>query len=231
VVVAYGQILPGWILRAGRCGAVNVHASLLPRYRGAAPIARAILNGETVTGVTTMLMEETLDSGPILLQHEIPIPLSKTAGELADNLSAVGAKLLLQTLDGLRRNTLTPKIQNENMVSWAPRINKEMAPVSWKRSAGDIHNQIRAMNPWPGAYTSFRGEKLYLWRSMPESPAVRSGKAPGAFLDPSKEGIRVQCGAGTVLELLQVQRAAKKRVSGREFASGARLKAGELIFH
>ena len=230
VVTAYGQILPEWLLQSPRLAPVNIHASLLPRYRGAAPIPWAILNGETVTGVTTMVILEKLDSGPMLLQQEVPIPLSKTAGELAADLSVIGANLLIPTLDGLRNNTMKPRLQDESQVSWAPRITKEMARISWGKCALDIHNQIRAMNPWPVTHTVFREEHLHVWRSLPADQSDSSQKMPGTFLGFSQNGIRVQCGEGTVLELLELQMPAKSRVSGREFASGARLHAGELLF-
>jgi methionyl-tRNA formyltransferase len=229
VVVAYGQILPGWLLRAARFEAVNIHASLLPFYRGAAPIPWAILRGEVVTGVTTMIMEEKLDTGPILLQKAIPIPIDKTAGELAETLSRVGAGLLVKTLDRLRENTLNASPQDEDKVSWAPRITKEMAAISWEKRALDVHNQVRAMNPWPVAYTVFRGGRLQILRSMPEDGGPGFTAAPGAFLGLSRNGLRVQCGEGTVIELLELRMPGKSRVTGREFASGARLNQGESL--
>ena len=231
VTVAYGQIIPGWILQFAPSGAINIHASLLPRYRGAAPVAWAILRGETVTGITTMLMQEMLDSGPILLQQEVPISLTKTAGELSEDLSLAGASLLIKTLDGLKNDAIAPRMQDESQVSWAPRITKEMAHVSWENRALDIHNRIRAMNPWPVAYTDFRGERLHLWRSLPASQAFHRQALPGTFLELLQQGIRVQCGEGTALDLLEVQRPSKNRVSGRDFAMGARMRAGELVFH
>jgi methionyl-tRNA formyltransferase len=230
VVVAYGQILPQWLLESARLGAINIHASLLPRYRGAAPVVWAILNGEAVTGITTMMMVEKLDAGPILLQKEVPIPFTKTAGELAEELSMVGADLLIKTLEGLAAKTLNPAAQDETQVSWAPRISKEMARISWENRAVDIHNQIRAMNPWPIAYTVFRNERLQILQSLPESSPVSSNAAPGTFLGFSDKGVRVQCGESTILELLKVKAPAKKRISGREFAAGVRLHAGERIF-
>ncbi len=230
VSAAYGQIIPGWLLRSARIAPVNIHASLLPRYRGAAPIAWAILNGDAVTGVTIMRMEETLDTGPILLQQEVPIPLTITTGELSSELSTIGAKLLIQALDELRKSTITPLVQDESKVTWAPRVTKEMGQIIWEKRAPDIHNQIRAMNPWPVAYTAFRGERLHVWRSIPANRISNSSAAPRTFLGLTQEGISVQCGEGTILELLEVQRPGKSRVSGRDFASGARLHVGEPIF-
>jgi methionyl-tRNA formyltransferase len=228
-VTAYGQILPGWLLKAARITAVNVHASLLPQYRGAAPIPWAILNGDDVTGVTTMVVQETLDSGAILLQKEVPISPAMTAGELGDVLSEVGGSLLIETLDGLRNNAIKPIDQDESRISWAPRITKDMAAVSWEKRALAIHNRIRAMNPWPNAFTVFRNERLHLWRSLPRDMPAGSAALPGTFLGLSQKGLYVQCGEETVLEILEVQRAAKGRVNGREFANGVHLRIGELI--
>ncbi len=230
VTAAYGQILPGWLLRSARIATVNVHASLLPRYRGASPIAAAILNGDTVTGITTMVMEEALDAGPILLQRPIQIPSTSTTGDLTAQLSEIGGEVLVQTLDALRSNSIQPIPQDESQVTWAPRITKEMARISWEKDSLAIHNQIRAMNPWPIASSDFRGESLLFWRSIPGNSSAVPAKPPGTFLKPSDGGICIQCGEGTVLEVLEVQRPGKSRVKGRDFANGARLRAGELIF-
>ncbi len=232
VVAAYGQILPGWLLEAPRLAPINIHASLLPRYRGAAPIPWAILNGDDVTGVTTMVIREKLDSGPILLQQEVSIPPAVTAGELASELAVAGARLLIQTLDGFAEKLIRPKEQDESMVSWAPRITKDMAPISWVRPAHEIHNQIRALNPWPAAHTKFRDQKLKIWRSLPEDlPEDRHQRQapPGTFLGLSDNGIRVQCGKGSVIELLELQLPGKGRISGRDFAIGRRPAAGQLL--
>lgn len=228
VAAAYGQILPAWLLQSARIAPVNIHASLLPRYRGAAPIAWAILNGESATGVTTMLMNEGLDSGPILMQREISIPADISAGELANEISAVGANLLIDTLEGLKTGMVNPIPQDESKANWAPRITKEMARISWQKSSLEIHNQVRGLNPWPVAQTDFRGQALRLWRSMPA--AADSSGEPGTMIEGTRDGIRVQCGEGTVLEVLQVQLPAKSIVTGRAFANGARLRPGELIF-
>ncbi|MBN1566761.1 MAG: methionyl-tRNA formyltransferase [Acidobacteria bacterium] len=230
VTAAYGQILPSWILHSARIAPVNIHASLLPRYRGAAPVAWAILNGESVTGVTTMLMNEGLDSGPILMQREVPIPFEITAGELAEKISMVGANLLIDTLDGLHKGIVNPIPQDENKVCWAPRMTKDRAQISWDKSARDIHNQIRGMNPWPIAQTLFQEQNLRIWRSMPVDQAGSASAKPGMLLDCTKSGILVQCGEETVLEILRVQLPAKSVVSGREFANGARLNPGKLVF-
>jgi methionyl-tRNA formyltransferase len=229
VVVAYGQILPGWLLHSARIAPVNIHASLLPRYRGAAPIAWAIINGDTVTGITTMIMEEKLDSGPMLMQQEVPISITMTEGELARELSKTGADLLIRTLEAYQANSVRPVAQDETKATWAPRITKAMAQVSWEKPALELHNHIRGLNPWPVAYCNFRGERLQIWRSLPETQLLDSADAPGTFLGISQEAVKVQCGGGTILRLLEVQMPARSHVSGREFASGARLRTGELI--
>lgn len=230
VVVAYGQILPGWLLQSARLASINIHASLLPRYRGAAPISWAVINGEPVTGVTTMMMTEKLDAGPILMQQEIPIPMRMTAGELSNNLAELGSDLLIRTIKELESNTLKPVKQDESIVTWAPRISKEIARISWEQSAVDIHNKIRGMNPWPVAYCDYKEGRLHLLRSFPESLAQNLISLPGTFLGLTQDGIRVQCGKGTILEILEVKMPAKAAVTGREFANGARLREGELLF-
>ncbi len=185
------------------------------------------MNGESTTGVTTMIMAEKLDSGPILLQREIPIPLNKTAGELSEELSEIGAELLIRTMD--EWGELTPVKQNESQVSWAPRITKSMARITWEKTALQLHNHIRGLNPWPGAYVDFRRQTLHIWRCVPEmdSPGVKG--TPGTFLGFSGNCARILCAGGTVLNLEQVQLPAKSRVTGREFAVGARLRSGEMI--
>jgi methionyl-tRNA formyltransferase len=230
VVAAYGQILPGWLLRAARVAPVNIHASILPRYRGAAPIPWAILNGDSSTGVTTMVIHEELDSGPMLMQQEVPIPLTKTAGELSVDLSEIGAKLLIPSLEGLVAGNVKPIVQDATKVCWAPRINKNMAQISWEKRSLEIHNKIRAMNPWPIAFANFRSQNLRIWSSLPAESLAEGVATPGTYLGPSSQGIYVQCGEGTVLEILEVQMPAKGKVTGREFANGARLLPGESVF-
>jgi methionyl-tRNA formyltransferase len=231
VVVAYGQILPGWLLRSARIAPINIHGSLLPRYRGAAPITWAIVNGEKTTGVTTMMMEEELDSGPILMQQEVPIPIDKNAGELTDELSEVGAELLFKTLDAMQKGTVNPIAQDASKVSWAPIIKKEMSRISWQKPAAEIHNHIRGMNPWPVASTNYRGDSLRIWRSALTDKSDDGGKEPGTLLGHTEKGILIQCGVGTILEVLEVQMPAKAKVAGRAFANGARLHDGDLVFN
>jgi methionyl-tRNA formyltransferase len=227
VVAAYGQILPGWLLQAAKFAPVNVHASLLPSYRGASPIAWAVINGDAVSGVTTMLMRDKLDAGPILLHQEIPIPLTRTTGELTEDLAEIGADLLIRTIDSW--GTITPMEQDETRVSWAPRITKASAQISWQKPALQIHNQVRGMNPWPVAWSEFRGERLQIWRTdAGTDPSGLLGN-PGTFLGLSQNAALVECGDRSVLRLLEVQLPAKSRVTGRQFASGVRLNPGDTI--
>jgi methionyl-tRNA formyltransferase len=229
VVAAYGQLLPSWLLDSASIAPVNVHGSLLPRYRGAAPVVRAILNGDSVTGVTTMLMDQNLDTGAILLRREIPLNQTITGGELSEKLALVGAELLLPTLEGLRDKAIVPLPQNDAEASWAPKITKEICQISWCNTALEIHNLVRALNPWPVAITEHRGQNLRIFRTLPEQ--VSTGElVPGAFLGLTEQGMRIQCGQGTVLEVIEVQMPGKPRISGRAFAAGVRVKPQQVLF-
>lgn len=231
VVVAYGQILPAWLLQAASIASVNVHASLLPAYRGAAPIPWAILNGETRSGVTTMIMEETLDTGPILLQSEIPISPSMTQGELSTILAEEGANLLIPTLNGLSAGTLRGMPQDHSLATWAPRIQKDMALIAWNQEAVVIHNKVRAFNPWPVAFTAFGDLKVQLLRTaLAERSPEAEREAPGTFLGCTRTGILVRCGSGTCLEILELQPNSRKRMSGRDFAAGNRFSTNLQLF-
>ena len=230
VVAAYGQILPDWFLRAPRLAPLNIHFSLLPRYRGAAPSAYAILNGDSITGVTIMIMQEALDSGPILMRREMAISLTATTGDVESELSEIGAELLIETMDKYLKDDIQPVLQDEAQVTWAPRITKDAAHIIWSENALKIHNHIRAMNPWPGAYTQFHGERLHIWNSVPETGDPMPGGIPGTFLGLTENGMRVLCGEGSILEVLTLQKPSKRRVSGREFASGGRLHPQDLLF-
>ncbi len=228
VVVAYGQILPGWLLKSAAIAPVNVHASLLPRYRGAAPVVWAILRGETVTGITTMLMDEGLDTGKMLLKHEIAIPEEATGGELASRLSQVGASLVIPTLDGLVDGSLIPEEQNHTLATWAPRIVKDQARLSWDSEARDLHNRIRAFNPWPRAYCDFGGQRLLILKSRPAGLAGGAYPA-GSIIRLTENGILVACGLGSALEILEIQPANRRVVTGKEFAHGARIGPGAFL--
>jgi len=216
VVVGYGQIIPKSILDIPPLGILNVHASLLPRYRGAAPVQWAIANGEARTGVTTMRINEGLDTGDILLAEETGIGPGETAPELGERLSRMGASLLIDTLRGLEQGTITPRPQDPSAATYAPILRKEDGRIDWRRPAAETLNRLRGFLPWPGAYTSFRGQTLHILRATIARPA---GIEPGA-LAPSQRHLVVTCGAGSAIELLEVQLEGRKRISAQAFLNG-----------
>jgi methionyl-tRNA formyltransferase len=224
VVVAYGRILPDEFLRAPRRGCINVHFSLLPLYRGAAPTNWAVVNGETETGVTTMFIEPTLDTGPILLQRKTPIGEKETAPELMERLARIGAELLGETL--ARLDNLTPRPQHDRDATYAPVLNKEDGLIDWSLSAFDIERRIRGFQPWPNAYTSFNSKSLILWEAQP-SISVTSGIANGEVIVAHGDELVVQCGEQTALRVLEVQPEARKKMAARDFINGMRLKVGD----
>lgn len=214
VVAAYGRILPKNILEFPPYGCVNVHASLLPRYRGAAPIQQAVLDGEATTGVTTMQMAEGLDTGDILLSESTPIGPEETSGELTVRLSKIGAELIVRTLVALENGTVRPVPQKESESSYASMLTKERSPIDWSRTAQQVHNQVRGLSPWPCASTAFGGKKLKIHRSR----IAEGSGTPGQIL--SGRGFLVACGGNTALELLEVQPEGGKRMSGTDFLRG-----------
>jgi methionyl-tRNA formyltransferase len=222
VVVGYGQIIPQAVIDIAPLGIINVHASLLPRYRGAGPIQWAIVNGETRTGVTTMRIDAGLDTGEMLLKAETEIGPDETAIELAQRLATMGADLLVKTLDGLARGTITPEPQNSAEATHAPLLKKEDGIIDWNQPAAAIHNRVRGLQPWPGASTGFRGQALHIWRSR---PLPESGP-PGRFL--KLKPLMVGCGRGS-LELIEVQMEGRKRMSAADFVNGQRLKENDEI--
>jgi len=224
VVVGYGQIIPQSVIDIPRLGILNVHASLLPKYRGAGPIQWAIANGESVTGVTIMQIDAGLDTGPMLLQAETAIGGEETAPELAGRLSAMGADLLVEALDGLAGGRIAPRPQDNTQATYAPMLKKEDGRIDWNRSAARIHNQVRGMQPWPGAYTIFRGGALHVWRARPADGVV--GGAPGTLVRIKPPA--VACGEG-LLELVEVQMEGRKRMSAADFANGQRLVENEVL--
>jgi methionyl-tRNA formyltransferase len=230
VVAAYGQILPSWVLESARLAPLNIHFSLLPMYRGAAPVARAILNGDAITGTTIMIMQSELDAGPILKQAELSITPTATTGEIEAELSETGSELLIETMQAYAANTVHPVRQEEEKVTWAARIVKEDARIDWNENANRIHNRIRAMNPRPGAFTFFRRQQVHIWSSLPESEKPDSPGFPGEFLGIDKGNLRIQCGEGSVLQILELQKPSKRRINGREFASGVHWAGSELLF-
>ncbi|HVP46986.1 MAG TPA: methionyl-tRNA formyltransferase [Bryobacteraceae bacterium] len=225
VVVGYGQIIPQSAIDLAPRGIVNVHASLLPKYRGAAPIQWAVANGENRTGVTTMQINAGLDTGDILLERETEIGPEETAIELGERLAAMGAELLLETLGGLAQGVIAPRKQDDSQASFAPILQKEDGAISWNEKAQWIHNRVRGFLPWPGAFTRFRGHLLHVWRAR--VAADRTALAPGSVL--AGAGFRVACGSGSVLELLDVQMEGRKRMSAEAFANGQRLRENEIL--
>jgi methionyl-tRNA formyltransferase len=225
VVVGYGQIIPQSVIDLAPRGIVNVHASLLPKYRGAAPIQWAIVNGETRTGVTTMQINAGLDTGDILLMRETGIGPEETAVELSTRLAAMGAELLIETLDGLASGAIEPRKQDDSQASLAPILKKEDGVIRWAEPASTIHNRVRGLLPWPGAYTHFRGQRLHVWcaRISGDRAALPPGRVA---LGP---GFRVACGDGTVLELIEVQLEGRKRMGGDAFANGQRLSENDIL--
>ena len=232
VIIAYGQIIPARLLPVPKLGWINLHASLLPKYRGAAPINWAIVNGDTRTGVTTMRIDAGMDTGETLLQREIEIGAKETAPELAARMSESGAPLMAETLRGLAAGTIAPKPQNHAEASYAPLLKKEDGRIDWKRPAIEIYNRMRGFAPWPGAYTMFRGQPCQVWAEPVSNaglvgmPRGVGGGAPGTLLG-EENGLFVWCGDATVLRVSIVKLEGRKRVKATDFANGARLKSGE----
>lgn len=223
VVVAYGRILPDEFLRAPRRGCINVHFSLLPLYRGAAPANWAVVNGEIDTGVTTMFIEPALDTGPILLQQKTPIGEKETAPELMERLAEIGAELLVETL--ARLHDLTPRPQHDADATFAPVLNKEDGLIDWSLSAFAIERRVRGFQPWPNAYTSFNSKGLTIWSAEPATTTTTA--KPGEIIVANHGELVVSCGDQTALRLIEVQPESRKRITVREFISGARLKVGD----
>jgi methionyl-tRNA formyltransferase len=215
IVVGYGRIIPPWMLQLPKHGNINLHASLLPKYRGAAPIQWAIASGETVTGVTTMRIDEGLDTGDILLQQEMAIAPEDTAETLAPKLAAIGADLMIETLRGLQAGTIQPQKQDNSRATLAPILKKEDGRIDFGRSAQEICSRLRGLQPWPGAFTSFRGKGLNITAIKPASEQI-----PQAELLVSNGQIFVGCGNNSAIELLEVQPEGKKRIAARDFVHG-----------
>ncbi len=223
VVAAFGMILNPDVLAVPARGCINVHASLLPKFRGAAPIQDAIIRGEAVTGVTTMLMDEGIDTGDMLLQASIPIGEELTAGELEEALAVAGRILLLETLDRLEDDNLTRTPQDGVLATYSPSLRPDAGYVHWNQTAAQIHNQIRGCTPRPGARCFAGGSPVKIWRALP-CPESQPG-APGEVVDVDKTSLAVACAEGAV-RLLEVQPAGRGRMSGGDYARGLRLKAG-----
>ena len=224
VVVGYGRIIPPWMLDLPKYGNVNLHASLLPKYRGAAPIQWAIASGEKITGVTTMRIDEGLDTGDILLQQELAIFDDDTAETLAPKLAAIGADLMITTLQGLQSESLTPRKQDNGQTSLAPILTKEDGRIDFGRTAHEIYNRLRGFQPWPGAFTVFRGRMLSITAAKPAS-----GKASQARLLVEGSQLFVGCGMNTSLAILELQPEGKKRMPARDFIHGYRPHDSEIL--
>src|SRR2546425_7772446 len=222
IVVGYGRIIPQWMIELPPLGNINLHASLLPKYRGAAPIQWAIASGETVTGVTTIRIDAGLDTGDILLQREIPVAPEDTAETLAPRMAAIGAELMVETLHGLKSGTIHPKPQDNSQATLAPLLKKEDGRIDFHQPAPEIVNRIRGFQPWPGAFTSFRGKNLHIWAARPDGRHLKEGE-----LAVEGEHLIVGCGSRTALELLEVQPEGRERMAGRDFLHGYHLSRGE----
>ena len=221
VIIAYGQIIPAALLNIPKLGWINLHASLLPKYRGAAPINWAVANGETQTGLTTMRIDAGMDTGDMLLQQEIDIAPEETAPELAASMAEAGAPLMLATLRGLVADNLVPHPQDNDQATYASLLKKEDGRLDWSRPAQEIYNRMRGFAPWPGAYTSFRGQTCHLW-AEPFSLQTLTGGPPGTIFREDTQ-ILIACGHATLLRLLSVKVEGRKQISAVEFANGARL--------
>ena len=234
IVVGYGRIIPQWMIGLPRLGNLNLHASLLPKYRGAAPIQWAIANGESVTGVTTMRIDAGLDTGDILMQCEIPIGPEDTAETLAPRLAAMGADLMVETLRGLDTGNVRPVPQDHSQATLAPILKKEDGRMDFARNANDLFNRLRGFQPWPGAFTTFKGKTLQVHRAQPLQRAVKL-----TLGDVAVEGMRLFVGCGknededkdtdTALELIEIQLEGKRRMTAQEFINGYRPQSGDHL--
>ncbi|GFO54483.1 methionyl-tRNA formyltransferase [Geomonas sp. Red276] len=224
VVVAFGQILPKALLEIPKHGCINVHASLLPRYRGAAPLNWCIINGEAETGVTTMMMDVGLDTGDMLLKAVTPIDPDEDTLALHDRLSKLGADLLATTIDELAAGRLVAEKQDDSLTCYAPMLKKEDGQIDWEKDAASIKNLVRGMTPWPGAFTFVDGKLLKVYRVQ---TAAGSGK-PGEVLAANRAGIEIACGSGSIL-ISELQLEGKKRLPAADFLAGCRLEPGQLL--
>lgn len=226
VVVAYGQILPKVLLDIPKYGCINVHVSLLPKYRGAAPINWVIINGEEKTGVTTMYMDEGLDTGDIILQNEFPLDNEITAGELHDVMTVKGGELLIETLDLIEKGTALRIKQNDEESSYAPMMNKSLGNLDFSKSAKEIHDLVRGVNPWPSAYTTYDGKTMKVWKTKVLDEV--SSKEPGTIIKVDKDGIRVSTN-NKVLLIEEIQMPNKKRVAVCEYIKGNKIEEDTIL--
>ena len=230
VVVAFGQILEPEFFDLPPYGTLNVHASLLPAYRGAAPIVHAILNGESESGVTIMKIDAGMDTGDVLSKQSVKIPENMTAGELEALLAVRGADLLLRSMDGYLKGSIEPVPQNHDLATYAPRIDKGIAQLDWDLDASRLHNTVRAMNPWPGATFKWQGQQVKLWRTrLAAQDPSRALRQPGSVIEIRKDVFLVECGNGTAIEMEELQLPNRKRVSAKDFLNGCQLKLGDVL--
>ena len=225
VIIAYGQIIPASLIAIPRLGWINLHGSLLPKYRGAAPINWAIINGEKVTGLTTMQIDAGLDTGPMLLKYQTGIGPDETALDLYAQLAEAGAPLIVETLKKFDQGEIASTPQDNSQATLAPPLKKEDGRIDWFLPAPKIYNRIRGLQPWPGVFTTFRGATCRIW-GKPLKP-VAAGGMPGIILPTQEDGLLVICGGSTVLHVEQVQIEGRNRISDREFMNGARIEPGE----
>lgn len=235
VVVAFGQILPKEILEMTPYGCVNVHASLLPKYRGAAPMQWAIIDGEPVTGITTMQMDLGLDTGDMLLKKEVPIEAEDTFGSLHDKMAEAGAKLCIETLVGLEAKSIIPEKQGEMTTAYAKMIHKQLGDINWEESAVVIERLVRGLNPWPSAYTTWNEKVMKIWSAKVEGESnvnsdidLETKKTPGTIISVEKDSFSVQTGEG-VLRIYELQIPGKKRMDAGAFLRGYQVKTGEIL--
>ena len=227
VVIAFGQIIPGKVLRSVPWGGINIHASLLPKYRGSAPIQWAIIQDEPQTGLTTMFMDEGMDTGPILLQRTVAIPEGQTAGELHDRLADLAPGLLIETLRGLAQGTVKAREQDNALATYTAKLTKEHGLLDWSWPVSRICGLIRGLDPWPGAYTFFNGKMLKLY-GCSFAETGQTGSAPGTVRDLTEKGLEVQAGDGPVI-VREIQAPGKKRLPVREFVKGSPLSLGSIL--
>lgn len=233
ITVAYGRILSQEILDIPVLGCINVHGSLLPKYRGAAPIQWAVINGEKVTGITTMFTDIGMDTGDMLLKREVEIGEEETAGELHDRLAVIGAEVLRDTLEELKKGTLKRIPQPSEEATYAPMINKETGRIDWNKTPAEIYNLVRGTTPWPGAYTFYKGERMRVWKIANPNLAKNNDASctdavPGRVLKVGKDGITVQAGSGTA-KILELQFDSGKRMTVEQYLAGHKIDEGEVL--
>jgi methionyl-tRNA formyltransferase len=232
IVAAYGRILPEWMLAIPRLGCINVHASILPRYRGAAPINWAIANGDNRTGVTIMQMDAGMDTGPMLAWREVEIGPEETASELSPRLATLGADLLSETLPRVDRGEIHPVAQNDTEASYAPILKREDGLIDWSLTASGIADRIRGFQPWPGCYTTVGAGRMIVWRARPvieSPPPERTEIQPATITGIDKTGVTVACGNATTLHIEEAQIEGKRRLPARDVINGLRLVVGDTL--